>query len=244
MKTTQTCAGLVLGAMLLGLGGLAQAGLIGYTANGVNLVYDNDRDLTWVANANLFKTQWDADNTTVDKIIAAVPTVAGHTLTASDFNTTNGQMTWWGAMAWAQWLDYGGVSDWRLWSALNSDDTGPCDGLNCTGSELGHLFYTEGGLSVGSSINSSAALTAVFTNMQDYVYWSGTQFAPGLTNAWLFYTDFGGQDLDSKDLQYYGWAVRPGQVAAAAPTAVPTLGLWGLGLLGLLLAGLGRGRLR
>lgn len=171
---------------LLGLGGTAQASLAPYTVNGVNLVYDTDRDLTWVANANLFKTQSDADPITAQQIITAVGSVAGHNLVLGDFDTANGRMNWWGAMAWAQWLDYGGVSDWRLWSALNSDGSGPCGGFNCTGSELGHLFYTEGGLTAGQAINSSTILSGLFTNMQDSIYWSGSQYAPYPNLAWNF----------------------------------------------------------
>jgi len=45
MKTTVTGAGLLAGALLLG-GGAAQATLVDYTSSGVNLVYDQDRNLT------------------------------------------------------------------------------------------------------------------------------------------------------------------------------------------------------
>ncbi len=109
-----------------------------------------------MADANLFKTQYDADNTTVTKIINDIGSITGgngvHTLVAGDFNTGNGRMTWWGAMAWAEWLGnegYGGANDWGLWSALNSDGSEPCNGANCTDSDLGHLNYIEGGLTAG-----------------------------------------------------------------------------------------------
>ena len=160
-------------------------------------------------------------------------------------------MTWYGAMAWAEWLGittYGGANDWRLWSALNSDGSGPCSGFNCTNSELGHLFYTEGGLSQNQAITSSTALTDVFTNMQDSVYWSGTEFAsvPGV--AWYFVTDGGDQSDVDKDDQNYGWAVRPGQCRAAppppSPQPIPAISVWGLGALSLLLMVLVRARLR
>ncbi len=95
MKIKMTGAGLLAGALLLG-GGAAQAALVNYTASGANLVYDQDRDLTWVADANLFRTQYVADNSVVSKISNAVPTVWGHTVVASDFTTSTGVMTWWG----------------------------------------------------------------------------------------------------------------------------------------------------
>ncbi|WP_295437447.1 hypothetical protein [uncultured Thiodictyon sp.] len=154
MKTTVTGVGLLAGALLLG-GGAAQAGLIDYTAGGVNLVWDNDRGatgLTWLKNANL------AD--TVDFGVSGI---------ASD-----GEMTWDVAQSWITAMNaanYAGTNGWRLWSALNSDGTGPCGpAYNCTGSELGHLFYTEGGLSQNQSITSSATLNLHFTNMQSSVY--------------------------------------------------------------------------
>jgi len=212
---------LALAARLLSVGGLAWAGVIPYTVNGDALVFDEDygaAGLTWTADANLFKTQYDADNTVVAQIITAVPTVAdsyygSHSVVAGDFNTTNGRMTWWGATAWAEWLGiigYGGANDWGLWSALNSDGTGTCGpAYNCIDSALGHLFYTEGGLIAPASITSSATLSADFTNLQNYVYWSGTEYAPNPNNAWNFNTDNGNQNNDNKDNQNYGWAARP-----------------------------------
>ncbi|WP_295437778.1 DUF1566 domain-containing protein [uncultured Thiodictyon sp.] len=251
MKTTMTGAGLLAGALLLG-GGAAQATLVNYTAGGVNLVYDQDRNLTWAADANLFQTQYTADNTTVSKIIAAVPTVPDsyygpHTVVAGDFVTNSGVMNWWGAMAWTQWLGsigYGGASDWRLPATLQPDAT--CDsqfnagggfplqgnGYSCTGSDLGHLFYAEGLLNPGQSIAASAALNQHFTTMQSSSYWTGTELAPGLGRAWYFSTGDGLQDYGGgKDYQYYGWAVRPGQVA---DVPLPATGLlMALGLLAL-----------
>ncbi|HYN77971.1 MAG TPA: DUF1566 domain-containing protein [Lamprocystis sp. (in: g-proteobacteria)] len=254
MKATRTTVHLLTGALLLA-GGAAHAMLVSDTSSGVNLVYDQDRDLTWVADANLFRTQYTADNTTVGKIIAAVPTVADsysgpHTVVVGDFDTGSGTMTWWGATAWIQWLGrigYGGASDWRLPATAQPDTT--CQyqdnlgsgfplqgyGSNCTGSDLGHLFYTEGGLTAGDSILDSTILDDHFANMQSYAYWSGTEFAPVPFGAWYFLTDRGYQNRDGKGGQIYGWAVRPGQVAAAP---LPATGL--LMALGLLALGVSR----
>lgn len=131
--------------------------------------------------------------------------------------------------------NYGGANDWRLWSALNSDGSGPDFGFDVIDSELGHLFYTEGGLSQGDSITDSTALTDVFTNMQDSVYWSGTEFASFPVYMWGFVTDGGYQGYDYMFFQYYGWAVRPGQVAAVplpGTALLMALGLLGLGAVG------------
>ncbi len=81
-----------------------------------------------------------------------------------------------------------------------------------------------------------------FDNLQDFYYWSGTEYAPIPGYAWLFSAGLGGQGNGRKDSQLYGWAVRPGQVAPPQP--IPTVSVWSLGLLGLLLAGLARARLR
>ena len=196
MKTWQ---GMAVAGLLLAVGG-AQAALVPYTVNGVDLVYDaqpgtsSTQGLTWTANANLAATE---------------------TFDVTGINA-NGTMSWDKALEWIAAMNaanYAGANDWRLWSALNSDGTGPCDGFNCDDSELGHLFYVEGGLSANDAINDSTALTSVFTNMQDFAYWSGTEFSA--SDAWYFFTDFGGQTNDFKGIQYYGWAVRPGQIAAA-----------------------------
>jgi len=214
MRTTLTGAGLLAGALLLG-GGAAQAALIDYTAGGVNLVWDNDygaTGLTWLKNANL------AD--TVDFGVSGI--------------AANGTMTWDVAQSWITAMNaanYAGTNGWRLWSALNSDGSGPCSGYNCTRSELGHLFYTEGGLTSGQAITSSTVLTQHFTNMQSSVYWSGTEYSPGPFGAWGFGTGNGVQGDVRKGGQVYGWAVRPGQVAAAP---LPATGLlMALGLLAL-----------
>jgi hypothetical protein len=243
MKTTQRRAGLVLGAVLLGLGGAAQAALMAYTSDGEDLVLDG-QGLTWTADANLFRTQYLADNDVVNKITTAVPTIThlGGTrnIVAADFNTTSGQMKWFGAMAWAEWLGiigYGGADDWRLWEADPSCGVA----FYCTGSELGHLYYTEGVLSQGSLITSSPTLnadafptTGVFTNLQNSFYWSGTQYAPSPDGAWGFGTGNGPQDVGNKVSHLYGWAVRSGQV----PVPLPATGF--LMALGLMALGAGR----
>ena len=83
----------------------------------------------------------------------------------SDANV-NGAMNWDTAVAWAEGLSFGGYSDWRL----PTSDT--CQFYNCTGSEMGHLWYVELG-NTGAVTN-----TGGFQNLQGGSYWSGTAFAP------------------------------------------------------------------
>ena len=245
--------GVAAGALLLAGGG-AQAGLMTYESGGVQLVYDDVQDLTWLRDANLFKTQYDADNTVVDQIMIAVPTVTTgngpHAVVAGDFDTSNGRMTWYGAMAWAEWLGsiaYAGADDWRLPGVIDTGAPG-CQfafvGTDCgynvdtaTG-ELAHLWYdTLGNIArydtSGNVDQPGWGLTNTGpfgSSMQAFVYWLGTEYAPTpVDDAWYFRTSFGDQDIYSQGLQNYGWAVRPGIIVAAEAPLPGTAGLMALG---------------
>ncbi len=105
-------------------------------------------------------------------------------------------------------------------------------GYNQTGSQLGDLFYNQlGGVAVKSIATTHNDNYNLFTNVQSYVYWSGSEYAPGPHDAWVFNTDVGVQYNNVKGNQLYAWAVRPGDVAA-----VPVPGafwLFGSGLVAL-----------
>lgn len=83
------------------------------TDRGFGLIYDSERDITWLKDANYAKTLG---------------------------RTPDGQMNWYDATAWVSRLSYRGVKGWRLPSALNQDGSGPCLGQGCSGSEIGSLF--------------------------------------------------------------------------------------------------------
>ncbi len=144
-----------------------------------------------------------------------------------------GADTWANQNAWAAGLTIGGVSGWRLPTTLNLDAS--CDtpskskGLNCTGSEMGHLFNVEG---------ISGANPGPFTNVQSDFYWSGTEYVPNPYNAWLFTFDSGFQSASDKlNVSFHShlaWAVHPGNVSAVpVPAAVWLFGSGLIGLLGL-----------
>ena len=176
----------------------AQASLV---ARDGGMVYDDVNNITWAADANLAKTSgYDAD----------------------------GQMTWAGAVAWADQLTLGGYTDWSLPTTVPA-----VYGYNQKGSQLGDLFYNQLGGVAGNSIATTHNDNYnLFTNVQSYVYWSGSEYAPYPYNAWNFLTTNGVQTIYNKDDQFYAWAVRPGDVAA-----VPVPGafwLFGSALVGLM----------
>lgn len=177
--------------------------------------YDDQADLTWLADANYAQTSgFDAD----------------------------GRMTWQQSNDWAAGLTVGGVDGWRLADTLQPDAS--CNfsgsvsyGYNCTGSEMGNLFYNVLGSSAGSSITiTHNANYDLFSNVQSPYYWSATEYAPQTAGAWVFNMFYGYQDGYNKTSNNYAWAVQSGDVSAVpVPAAV---WLFGGGLIGL--AGIAR----
>ncbi len=201
--------------LALGLVSTANAALVS-TLGGL-AVYDTDRDISWLANANA------AAGTTFD----------------DGLNVTNGRMTWVSANAWAASLNVGGVTGWRLPSSLNSDGSEPCFGLNCRDSEMGHLFYTElSGTYPNSILFNGDPDLALFSNVQADFFWSGTEFALNPDYAWFFSFHGGLQFKGNVDAVLLAWAVHSGDVGALSLPEPGTIALMGLGLAGLL--GFGR----
>lgn len=82
---------------------------------GRGLLYDVERDLTWLQDTNYARTSG---------------------------RSADGQMTWDEAKIWVARLNYRGITGWRLPTARNPDGSGPCVGENCRESEIGHLVFT------------------------------------------------------------------------------------------------------
>lgn len=177
--------------------------------------YDDVADLTWLADAN----------------------AAGTT------------MNWADANAWAASLNVGGVGGWRLPDTIDVGGDGATYtnfyqgvdyGYNITThSELSNMFYNVLGNTalydtsgVATGCPPCLTNTGPFSNLQPFYYWSATEYAPIITDAWGFGMNFGVQIKLVKDVGYYAWAVQSGDVSAVPlPTAV---WLFGSGLIGLI----------
>ena len=230
MKTRTTLIASTLIAASL-VSGAAQAALVD---RGGGLIYDTDLDVTWLQDANYAKTSgFDAD----------------------------GAMDWITATTWAANLTYYDsvrnvtYDDWRL---PTTTDTG-APGTQCTNSgtdcgynvdpnssEMAHLYFvTLGNQSLftpafalndayagGANPISTLDNVGPFINFQSSHYWSGTEYAPNPSDAWVFYATSGYQSNNPKTPSFYALAVSPGDVAAVPEAQTYALMLAGLGLVG------------
>ncbi|WP_279245805.1 thrombospondin type 3 repeat-containing protein [Candidatus Litorirhabdus singularis] len=208
---------------------------------GFGFIYDTDLNITWLYDANYASSE--LSDTRVSDIISAVVSVDGHALSANDFfknasSEYTGQMTWWGAKAWVDQLEYshpqlGIIYDqWRLplvsisnGSCANFDGSPRADtyGYNCVDSELGSLYYTElGGTSsittsgIGSSDDQDLSK---FINVRESFYHLDNIASPCLNlpgsacNVYFsFYSGFQWGTL--KRNMNYVWAALDGDIAA------------------------------
>ena len=141
-------------------------------------------------------------------------------LTANDI-----RFQWDDAKSWAAGLTVGTFSGWSLPAADPSCGNPYGSPYNCTGSQMGELWYTALGNTGGVAMSN----TGPFRNLQSRHYWTGTEFAPNTARlAWLFDTNQGAQDATFKEGPYYALAVRPGDVAAVPEPGKVALLLSGL----------------
>lgn len=209
--------------------GIAESGLI---IRSGGMVYDSASDITWLQDMTYAKNLTEQR---VNEIIAAVPWVYGLPVQGGNFardldGNFTGRMTWNAAWAWADQLTYAGHDDWRLPGGLNRDGGGFCSGWNCSDSEIGHLFYVDGGLGRDQSINQSTRLMSAFKNVQAFGYWLGP--VPDYGSPYAFDTRTGYQSQNVFHGSLFAWAVRSGDVPEPG-----TLMLVGLGFAGLLRRG-------
>jgi len=170
--------------------------------------YDDVADVTWLANAN-----------------------AGAGSSFDDgASTTDGLMSWTNASNWAASLNINGVTGWRL---PFTDETCGVN-FNCTDSEMGNLFYIVLGGTAGDPISvTNNSNYGLFSNVQDFAYWSATELPPPANEAWFFNFVNGKQNSAPESNVNFAWAVLTGgsHLVVPVPAAV---WLFGSGLLGLI----------
>lgn len=199
---------------------LTAVDLDGIATNGHEGVYDDVLDITWLADANYAQT--------------------------SGFDV-DGRITWTAAEAFIADLNtnrYLNITSWRQASASPEG----CRGYQCgnqttyTEDELGYHYYQNlGAIDNGGMTNgSNTAYLNLFTNIQDNLYWTGTEVSPGSSSAFIFLTTIGFQTTNGKISDRYVWVVAPGNVAANAVPVPAAVWLFGSALIGL--AGLARQR--
>lgn len=204
MKLIRKMAG-ALAALVLS--GATQAALFD---RGGGMVYDDDRNITWLFDMNYART--------------------------SGFDV-DGLMTWGAAAAWVDGLVFGGYSDWRLPTAsLKPDGSGPCIGtsfVNCAGGELAHLFFNELGVTPGTStLTANPAKLALFANVLPTAgYWTGYE----INNPVFFSTQVQG-DLPSRGpIRFFDGlpvvVLRDGDVSPVPEPAAAAMMLLGTGVL-------------
>ncbi len=216
----------------LALGGVIAAGAAQASLTSVDGgigVYDSVNNVTWTSDGNLFKTQAAADPNLVAKIIAATagkPVIGSINWSPNLFQTANGAMAGYAALAWVNYLNvinYGGSNQWYLPTTVDSSASfGYPDGNTgnpaVTSSQMAQLFYGQLGMVAGTPLSAQHnGSYALFSQIQDSVYWSGTAYGgdPTYGIAWEFWTLHGLQDLQTSGSNgRFAMAVTNGQLGA------------------------------
>jgi hypothetical protein len=213
--------------------GAAQATLLD---RGGGLIYDTVLDITWLQDANYAVANgddadglmtWSQSVAWADRLVYAgfddwrLPTLTP--LDGSSFKLG---------------LDYAGESD----HGYNIGVAGTLY-AGSTASEMAYMFnlnlgnpnqYTTAGVSTGCLDLPTTCLqnAGPFINLQPQAYWSGVGFEEaGYLVAWRFSMSRGYQRGNDRDLGFYAWAVRPGDVIPVPEPQSWALLLAGLGLM-------------
>ena len=167
---------------------------------GNGLIYDDVLDITWLADANY-----------------------AFTIGVTNFGLGDGRMTWTEGNSWVDSLLIGGHSLWRLPTTSLPDES--CNnqeqyfGGNCTGSEMGHLFYeTLENTYWSGSINTGPFINIQINDSTSDHYWSSTEYEQNNIYAYDFSFATGSQRYRaSKNYNDYIWPVHDGDIGNPVP---------------------------
>lgn len=174
-------------------------------------LYDTDLNITWLANMNLAATNTFGTPGVIPDGSMSWPVV----------------VNWIAAMNHAKYL---GFSTWRLPAepvfdpACSGQNTNPTSsaGYNCTGSEMGHLFYDElGGVANASILNLHNYNFDLFTNPSGWNgnnpnYWTSTAWPAPLNPNDHFAFQFGTGAVYTSSGPIFALPVLTGDVAASS----------------------------
>jgi hypothetical protein len=198
------------GLCALGLALTFGTGHAALVDRGNGLVYDTEQNLTWLQDANL---------------------AASQSFSVVGINA-DGTMNWNTATQWIAAMNasgYLGQNSWRLPTTILPD--GPCGGsflggfeYNCSGIEMGHLFYK----SLGNMAPYSPAgvfqpdygvkNAGPFLHLEGKSYWSSTEWSANTAVAYRFDFSSGGLDETDKTFSFpTAWAVIDGEIATPVP---------------------------
>ncbi|MEE9494595.1 MAG: hypothetical protein V3W04_14600 [Gammaproteobacteria bacterium] len=211
------------GFVSVGLVATANAALIPILSG--QAVYDDDRNISWIADAALSAT---------------------HTFGVTGIQA-NGKMTYFKANDWIAAMNTAmhlGFGDWRLTVAAPGDTTctlslaGKSTGQGCAGSEMGHLYHDEFNITSVAEANTPGTSVATgtpselakFSNIMSDQYWSGQATTSGGSIAFNF--DDGRQINSNKGQNKFVWAVREGGSPIPIPAAVWLFGSGFLAMVG------------
>jgi hypothetical protein len=195
--TTKALVAAGLCTAVLGLG-VAEASLVA-SEDGAT-VYDTVKDVTWLANADLAKS---------------------NSFGVRGINP-DGSMGWTIAQEWIAAMNaanYLGSNHWSLPATQLPDDTcsqmpkAAAFGYGCVGSQMGQLYYHELGGVKGSTIElQHDTAYGLFNNFQPYLYWSLTLWTRVPNSAFSFSFGNGFQGTNVFVNAMYAMAVAPGKV--------------------------------
>jgi len=208
------------------------------------LVYSSVSNVTWTRDANLLGSMISSEGyeATVLKILTGYtlrtmngPSWSdGHILGFADFSQASpGKVTWWGAMAFAQYLNhvgYGGSTEWQLPTV--SQETFGGD-LIANGQTPGEEMFELQRAELLGQANASMPDTNFFQNEQITPYWLAQEYTgtPSL-RAWRWNNMQASQSPQPKTGLGYAWAISPGQVSSVPEPEGIALTLSGLAVLG------------